>query len=99
MHKAILFDMGKVLIDFNFETGVQALHASCSISRDQLEEVLWDADWILRYERGEVSTSEFHGYLCKTANLKLALPDFCRTWSSVFLPGLLVSEDLLAALQ
>jgi len=97
--EALLFDLGKVLIDFNFETGVQALHASCSISRDQLEEVLWDADWILRYERGEVSTSEFHGYLCKTANLKLALPDFCRTWSSVFLPGLLVSEDLLAALK
>jgi len=97
--KAILFDLGKVLVNFNFETGVQALHAACSISRNRLEEVLWDENWIRRYECGEISTSEFHAYLRETADLGLDLPDFCETWSSVFLPGLLVSEDLLLALK
>ena len=97
--EAILFDLGKVLINFNFETGLQALHSSCSISRDQLEEILWDENWIFRYERGEVSTKEFHKYLCETADLKLELPQFCETWSSVFVPGLMISEDLLAALK
>ena len=97
--KAILFDLGKVLVNFNFETGVQALHAACSISRNRLEEVLWDENWIRRYERGEISTSEFHAYLRETADLGMDLPDFCETWSSVFLPGLLVSEDLLVALK
>ena len=97
--EALLFDLGKVLIDFNFETGVQALHACCSISRDRFEEVLWDETWIRRYERGEISTGAFHGYLCETADLKMPLPDFCQTWSSVFLPNLLVSEDLLSALK
>jgi HAD superfamily hydrolase (TIGR01509 family) len=97
--EALLFDLGKVLIDFNFETGVEALHACCSISRDRFEEVLWDKAWIRRYERGEISTTEFHQYLCKTANLKMALPDFRETWSSVFLPDLMVSEELLAALK
>ena len=66
--EAILFDLGKVIIDFNFETGVQALHSACSISRNRLDEVLWDENWIRRYERGEISTSEFHTYLCDTAN-------------------------------
>src|SRR5215813_1197098 len=97
--KAILFDLGKVLLDFNFETGVKALHAACSISRNRLEEVLWDENWICRYERGEISTSEFHAYLRETADLGMDLPDFCDTWSSVFLPDLLVSEDLLLALK
>ena len=94
-----MFDLGKVLIDFNFETGVQALHASCSISRDRFEEVLWDETWIRSYERGEISTTQFHEYLCKTAKLTLPLPHFRETWSSVFLPGLMVSEDLLVALK
>ena len=94
-----MFDLGKVLIDFNFETGVQALHASCSISRDRFEEVLWDETWIRRYERGEISTGEFHSYLCETAALKMDLIGFRDVWSSVFLPGLLVSEDLLGALK
>src|SRR5215510_7271727 len=97
--KAILFDLGKVLIDFNFETGVQALHAACSISRNQLEEVLWDENWIRRYERGEISTSEFHTYLCDTADLRMDLAGFCRTWCSVFLPDPIVSESLLLELK
>jgi putative hydrolase of the HAD superfamily len=96
---ALLFDLGKVLIDFNFETGVQALHASCSISRDRFEQVLWDETWIRSYERGEISTIQFHQYLCTTAKLTLPLPRFRETWSSVFLPGLMVSEDLLALLK
>jgi len=97
--EALLFDLGKVLIDFNFETGVQALHRACSISRDRLEEVLWDETWIRRYERGEITTGEFHSYLCETAALKMDLSRFREVWSSVFLPGLLVSEPLLAALK
>ena len=97
--EAILFDLGKVLVDFNFETGLQALHGACSISRDRLEEVLWDENWIRRYECGEISTSEFHQYLCETADLRMDLSCFCETWTSVFLPGLIVSEDLLLALK
>ena len=97
--KAILFDLGKVLVDFNFETGVQALHAACSISRNRLDEVLWDENWIRRYERGEISTSEFHTYLRETADLQMDLSDFCQTWSSVFLPDVIVSEDLLVSLK
>jgi HAD superfamily hydrolase (TIGR01509 family) len=97
--QALLFDLGKVLIDFNFETGVQALHASCSISRDRFEEVLWDETCIRRYERGEISTTQFYEYLCRSANLKMTLTDFRESWSSVWLPGAMVSEELLAALK
>ena len=97
--EALLFDLGKVLIDFNYETGVEALYACCSISRERFEDVLWDENWIRRYERGEISTNEFHSYLCESADLKMSLPDFCQTWASVFLPDPLVSEDLLAALK
>ena len=97
--RAILFDLGKVLVDFNFETGLQALHSACAISRNRLEEVLWDEHCIRRYERGEISTSEFHAYLCETANLQMDLAGFCETWSSVFLPDLIVSETLLATLK
>ncbi len=97
--EALLFDLGKVLIDFNFETGVQALHSCCSISRDRLEEVLWDEHWIRRYERGEISTDEFHAYLCASAKLNIGMPAFRDIWSSVFLPDMIVSEKLLAALK
>src|SRR5436853_599319 len=91
--------MGKVLVDFSFDTAVKALHACCSISRDRLEDLLWDETSICRYERGEISTNEFYAHLCETASLTMDLPQFCRMWSSVFVPGMLVSEKLLASLQ
>jgi glucose-1-phosphatase len=97
--EALLFDLGKVLINFNFESGIQALHASCSITREQFEAVLWDKIWVRRYERGEISTEEFHNHLCEAATLKMTLPEFCTTWSSVFLPDPLVSDELLASLK
>jgi FMN phosphatase YigB (HAD superfamily) len=97
--QAILFDLGKVIIDFTFSTAVEALHSSCSISRAELEELLWDEAWIRRYERGEITASQFHEYLCRTAKLGMEFPQFCQTWSSVFLPGTLISEELLASLK
>jgi glucose-1-phosphatase len=97
--EALLFDLGKVLINFSFEPVVKTLHESCSISRAQFEAILWDKVLVRRYERGEISTEEFHNYLCERASLNMTLPQFCATWSSVFMPDPLVSEELLANLK
>jgi glucose-1-phosphatase len=97
--QALLFDLGKVLINFNFEIGVKALHECCSISRDEFEAILLDKVMVRRYESGQISTEEFHSHLCETATLNMTLSQFCDTWSSVFLPDPLVSEELLKNLK
>jgi putative hydrolase of the HAD superfamily len=97
--EALLFDLGKVLINFSFEPVVKTLHKSCSISRAEFEAVLWDKVLVRRYERGEISTEEFHNNLCERASLNMTLPQFCETWSSVFMPDPLVSEELLTKLK
>jgi glucose-1-phosphatase len=97
--EAILFDLGKVLVDFDFERGLQKLHAASTLSRDEFEEILWDEKCARRYERGELSTTDFHAYLRDAASLEMDLEAFRETWSSVFLPDPIVSEELLAALK
>ena len=97
--EALLFDLGKVLINFSFEPVVKTLHESCSISRAQFEAILWDKVLVRRYERGEISTEEFHNYLRERASLNMTLPQFCTTWASVFMPDPLISEELLANLK
>ena len=97
--EALLFDLGKVLIDFDMETGIRSMAARCSITRDKFEEVLWNKKWIRGYERGEISTEQFHRYLCDSGSLNMDLSQFRETWSSIFLPGLIVSEGLLPALK
>jgi putative hydrolase of the HAD superfamily len=99
MIEALLFDLGKVLIDFDFEIGIRSMVESSSISRDKFEAVLWDKRWIRDYECGKVSTEEFHQYLRDSGGLNMDLSRFCETWSSIFLPEPIVSESLLLALS
>src|SRR5262249_22443357 len=42
---------------------------------------------------------EFYEYLCETGGLRMDAVDFRSTWTSMFQPGLLVSEQLLAGLR
>jgi glucose-1-phosphatase len=97
--EALLFDLGKVLINFSFETVVKTFHESCPISREQFEAILWDKVLMRSYERGEISTQEFYRHLCERASLNMTLPEFCATWSSVFMPEPLISEELLGNLK
>ena len=99
MIEALLFDLGKVLVDFDFEHGMRRFAARTSLSREEFELVIWDKHWIRRYERGEISTEEYHRHLCERGKLTMAIDEFEEAWSAVFLPGLLVPEQLLKNLK
>jgi putative hydrolase of the HAD superfamily len=96
--KALLFDLGKVVIDFNFELGMERLVGRCGLPPEQFRQVVFDKAWIRPYERGEISTAEYHRHLCEAGQLRMELAEFHDSWSAVFLPDLLVSEELLADL-
>jgi glucose-1-phosphatase len=97
--EALLFDLGRVLIDLDFEGGMARLAARCDLPRDQFEEVVLDQEWIRRYECGEISTAEFHDYLCRHGRLRMALDEFHESWSAILMPGLILPERLLANLK
>jgi len=97
--KALLFDLGKVVVDFNFDLGTKRLAGNCGLPLEEFKKVLFDKAWIRRYERGEISTAEYHRYLCEAGQLRIDLSDFHEFWSSVFLPDLLVPEALLSDLH
>jgi len=97
--KALLFDLGKVVVDFNFERGTKRLAGNCGLPTEEFEKVLFDKAWIRRYERGEISTAEYHQYLCEVGRLRISLADFHEFWSSIFLPDLLLPETLLSDLH
>src|SRR5688572_3019821 len=97
--EALLFDLGKVLVDFDFELGMQRFTARCSLPRQQLENVLRDERWIRRYECGEISSADYFEYLREIGSLSMELDEFHESWSAVFLPGLMIPEQLLRTLK
>lgn len=96
--KALLFDLGKVLVDFDFGRGMEQFIARTSLPRQEFERIILDQGWIRRYESGEVSTRAFHGYLSESGKLEMSLEEFGQVWGSVFLPGMIVPERLLSIL-
>jgi HAD superfamily hydrolase (TIGR01509 family) len=99
MIEALLFDLGKVLVDFDFERGMQRFAAKTSLTREQFEQVIWDKHWIRRYERGEISTGEYLAHLNERGKLNMTLDEFHEAWSAVFLPDLILPEQLLINLK
>jgi len=97
--EAILFDLGGVIIDFDMNPTIEMLTANCRLERAKFERILWETDWIQRYERGEVSTRDFYEFLQREAGLTMPYKDFYPCWAEVFEPDLIVSEDFLSELS
>jgi glucose-1-phosphatase len=95
--EALLFDLGKVLVDFEFDPILNQLTATC---RDpvELRRVFLDSQLARRYESGAMTTREFHEHLCRVGGLQMDLEYFRSVWTSMFRPDLLVSRGLLERL-
>ena len=99
MIKAILLDLGNVLIGFDFARGYRALADVCRYPAEQIPEVISESGLVLPYERGEISSQDFFSRLSQLLGLRVSYEQFCNLWTSIFLPGSLVPEELLIALR
>jgi glucose-1-phosphatase len=97
--EALLFDLGKVLIDFDFELGMRRFAPRSTLSRYHFEQILRSPAWLRPYESGQISTADYHGYLQEKGRLRMTLDEFHEAWGAVFMPDLIVPERLLANLS
>src|SRR4030095_9333596 len=97
--EALLFDLGKVLVDFDFDLSMRHFGPRSPLSHERFKQVVFEGDWLMRYETGAISTPDFHRYLCENAQLEMDIDEFLHAWSAVFLPGLIIPEAFLAALK
>jgi HAD superfamily hydrolase (TIGR01509 family) len=99
MIEALLFDLGKVLVDFDFELGMRRFNARTSLAPEEFKSIILEQTWVRRYEHGDISTADYHRYLREHGKLEMSIEEFHEAWSAVFLPGLIVPEQLLANLK
>jgi putative hydrolase of the HAD superfamily len=97
VHKAIIFDLGRVLIDFDFKRGYQALEGMCPYRAAEIPGRLATCDLVERFETGLIEPRDFVAEMSAVLDLKIDYDRFCRIWSSIF-TGTLVPENLLAGL-
>ena len=98
MIRAIIFDLGKVIVPFDFQRGYAGLEPLCGIPAAQIPARLAPTGLVHRFESGEVEPRDFFRQLAGHLNLNASYDDFCRIWSSIFLPETLIPESTIAKL-
>ena len=90
--------MGRVLVDFDFSNLSSRMQELADVGAEPLRSAFTDKNLALRYESGRLSDAEFHREICRRLGRKIPFDLFSEAWNSIFLPGPLLSDDLLAVL-
>jgi putative hydrolase of the HAD superfamily len=98
--KAILLDLGNVIVGLDFDRGYRAAASRCEFSVDEIPNRIRDAALSVPYELGEISNEEFHRRFCEALEMRdVSLADFSRLWGDMFEPAPLLSDGLLRGLR
>ncbi len=97
--KAVIFDLGKVLIPFDFKRGYEAMEKLCGHKAAEIPARIGATDLVTRFETGLIEPEEFVGRLCALLDLPVAYDQFCEMWSCIFLPEPLLPEEWIESLR
>jgi FMN phosphatase YigB (HAD superfamily) len=96
--RAIIFDVGRVIIPVDLARSFEALGKPDGLSADGVwialqTDARWD-DW----QEGRMTPHEWHKHLCEKFRLSLTFEEFCESWNSVLDPTTLLPEALFERL-
>jgi putative hydrolase of the HAD superfamily len=97
--RAILLDMGKVLVDFDFLNFSRRLPAFAGMTLEQLRALMSAEGLAAKYEMGVVRDAEFLTELCRRTNAEVPWDQFVVAWNSIFHLEPLVPEEILERLS
>jgi len=97
VYKAVIFDLGRVLVNFDFKRGYQALEGLCPYGAAEIPKRLSSNDLVQRFETGLVEPRDFVAQMSAALDLQIDYEHFCRIWNSIFTETI-IPEEMLAGL-
>jgi glucose-1-phosphatase len=94
IYNAVLFDLGKVLVHFDFSRFYAAMEASCRYPVAEMRRRLGPTRLVERLETGRIAPRDFVRQVCAALELDMDYERFCDLWSCIFTEAL-VPESLL----
>ena len=85
--KAILFDLGKVILDFNFEPAFQKLSKFTPLTVKEIEAYFWRSGLEVLYDGGKISSVKFHREVRRALKHSLSYSQFKKIWNEIFVPN------------
>lgn len=82
--QAVIFDLGKVLLDFDYGITVSRILERCRVGSAELRELIDQSPLHHRYEKGLISTDEFYREIQEKAGYAGSKEEFVGAFSDIF---------------
>lgn len=99
MLKALIFDLGGVIVPLDFPRGYQLMAERCGLPVEEVRRRLADLNIVVPYESGEVESAEFIDRVCTTLGIRMNEDEFMVFWSNIFGAATLLPESLFESLK
>src|ERR1017187_7530422 len=84
--KIVVFDLGKVLVDFDYGIAVRAIASHSKITDERVKDFLLHSPLLVRYETGLLSNQEFFEEIRKATGFCGSIEEFGEFFSGIFMP-------------
>ncbi len=99
MIRAIIFDLGKVLIPFDWQRGYDAFARASPYPAEEVRRRIKETGLFEGFERGRVEPRAVAERVSALLGLSVTFEEFQELWSSIFLPETIIGDDMLARLH
>lgn len=82
--RAVVFDLGKVLVDFDYGIAVRKLAEQSAASVDEVRHVIDQSPLLFRYEGGQMNTQEFFDEVRRLIRFRGEFPEFAAAFADIF---------------
>lgn len=82
--KAVVFDLGKVLLDFDYSIAIRRIANRCKASITNIQTVIGLSPLLAQYETGLISTSDFFEKVRDAVGFQGNLEEFSSVFGDIF---------------
>ncbi len=86
MIKTVVFDLGKVLLDFDYSIVARRLGERGRMARDEISKFIDHSPLLFRLERGEMTPEQFHREVADATGFEGGYADFTQVFAEIFAP-------------
>ena len=84
--KIVVFDLGKVLVDFDYHIAIPRIAARSKLPPDGIKTFLGQSNAIIDYECGRLTREEFYEQVRKVAGFRGTMEEFGEFFADIFTP-------------
>ena len=84
--KVVVFDLGKVLLDFDYRIAVRRLIGQSKVTAEELRQIIDQSALLLQYESGTISTAQFFEKVRAASGFRGEMEEFVEIFGDIFSP-------------